>query len=92
MPGFSREEVASEARQDASKAILGGQLYICDAGTIAIYSPGITPENRELVSDLPHCLLPAGCTDPRAFRSIYYAQIFNSEIVRYLAANPPETQ
>ncbi len=57
---------------------------VCEAGTIATYCPGIAPADAALVRDLPHRLLPSGCTNPQAPRSVIYARAFNEEIVRWI--------
>jgi hypothetical protein len=80
----TRKEITKAARQDAAAAISSGQLYVCDAGTIALYSPGIPPDKTPLVRNLRHRTLPSGCTAPGALNSVAYAEIFNREIVRFL--------
>ncbi|MCE9591412.1 MAG: peroxiredoxin [Planctomycetes bacterium] len=88
-PGdFSPDEVHAEALHDASAAIASGELYICETGTIALYAPGIPRNRLDLVKDLPRRPLPSGCTDPRVFRSIAYAEVFNQEVVRFVAEHP----
>ena len=83
------EQVAKEALEDAATAIRTGNLYVCDAGTIAIYTPGISTTQGLLVQNLPHRLLPSGCTHPKALRSVAYAKVFNREIVRFLMDQGP---
>jgi hypothetical protein len=83
----SHKEITKAARQDAATAISTGQLYVCDAGTIAIYSPGIPPDKAPLVHDLPHRTLWSGCTAPGALDSVAHAEVFNREILRFLESN-----
>src|SRR5262245_50092216 len=82
---FSVEEVRAEALRDASAAIARGQLYVCEAGTIRLYVPGVPEHELALVRELPRVALPSGCTEPQAFRSIAYAEAFNAEILRHLS-------
>jgi hypothetical protein len=84
---FSIDEVGKEALKDASKAIAEDHVYVCDAGTIAIYTPGISEKDKKIIANLPHRTLPSGCTEPLAFHSITYAKIFNQEILRHLKTN-----
>ena len=79
------EQITTQALQAAAAAISTGKLYLCDAGTIAIYTPGIPRDKASLVRHLPHRVLPSGCIDPEALRSVAYAEVFNGEIVRYLS-------
>jgi hypothetical protein len=83
----TRKEITKAAHQDAATAISRGQIYVCDAGTIAIYSPGIPPDKAPLVHDLPHRTLSSGCTAPGALENVTYAEVFNREIVRFLELN-----
>src|SRR5256885_1923112 len=78
---FSEAEVRAEALRDAAAAIAAGKPYVCEAGTIAICLPGISDKNQKFVRNLPHRLLPSGCTEPTAFRSIAYAGVFNLQIL-----------
>jgi hypothetical protein len=80
----SESEVQWQALRDAQTVAATGQLYICEAGTIAIYTPGITTNDIPVVRDLPRRLLPSGCTNPEAARSIAYAEAFNREILAQL--------
>jgi hypothetical protein len=82
---FSADAVRAEALRDASAAISNGELHICETGTIGIYAPGVPKRKLELVRGLPRRTLPSGCTEPRVFRSIAYAEVFNGEIVKYLS-------
>ena len=84
---FSQDEVRAKALRDAEAAISSGHLYICEAGTIGIYAPGVGVQDRALVQDLPRRMLLSGCTDPRALRSTAYAEVFNSEIIKYMSAH-----
>lgn len=64
------EQIAKEAVEDAAMAIRTGKLYVCDAGTIATYTPGISTAQAAFVRNLPHRQLPSGCTEPKALRSV----------------------
>ena len=82
---FPVEAVRTQALHDAWAAIASGRFYICETGTIAIYAPGVPERSLDLVRGLPRRTLPSGCTEPRVFRSIAYAEVFNAEMVRYLS-------
>ena len=81
---YSEREVHQQAVRDAQAAIVSGELRICEAGTFAIYAPGISGSDLQTVRDVPRRVLPSGCTNPEAGRSIAYAEVFNREILRYL--------
>src|SRR5687767_14931967 len=63
-------EIRIEALQDAAHAIASGKLYVCAAGTFAIYLPGVEEADYHRIKALPKRILPSGCTEPRAGRSI----------------------
>jgi hypothetical protein len=81
---YSQREVQREAIRDAQAAIASGELYICEAGTFAIYTPGVSGSGLQIVRDVPRRLLPSGCINPEAGRSIAYAEVFNREVLRHL--------
>ena len=83
------EEARAEARRDVAHAIRTRELYVCDTGTIVLYSPGIPPDKREVLRGLPHRVLASGCTDPTVHRNIVYAEAFNRHILRYLEERAP---
>lgn len=75
--------------RDAADAIALGQLYVCETGTLGVYTPGVSESEGELVRGLPRRLLPSGCADPRVLGSLVYAETFNREIVRFLKEHKP---
>jgi hypothetical protein len=85
--GDAPDPLILQARRDAADAIRIGHLYVCDAGTIGLYSPGVAPSQQFLIRGLPRRLLPSGCTNPEAHRSIAYSEAFNREILRYLESS-----
>jgi hypothetical protein len=88
---LSSEQVTAEAMKEAGTAISSGNLYLCETGTIGIYTPGVPETTKELVRDLPRHRLPSGCLEPHVWRSIAYAQVFNGEIIQFLANKKPKS-
>lgn len=82
---FSDVRVRQEAREDARATIARGELVLCEAGTYAIYTPGISAVDLDVVRELPRRRLPSGCVNPKAERSIAYAEAFNDEILRSIS-------
>ena len=75
-----------EALRDAAAALSDGQLYICEAGTFDTHAtPGIAPDKLHLVQGLLRKRLSGGCTNPKAPRSIAYAETFNQAIVGHIS-------
>ena len=78
------DEARAEARRDLAQAIRTQELYICDTGTIVLYSPGVPPDKKGVLRGIPHRVLASGCTDPAVHRNIVYAEAFNRQLLNYL--------
>jgi len=67
----------------AVRDVRAGRAHLLDAGTVALYTPGVDWQDP-LVAALPHRELPNGCTNPSAMAYVRYAEAYNAATVREL--------
>jgi hypothetical protein len=89
----SEKEVQSRAVALAVEHVRNGTPYVAWCGTVGLYRPGISAEQKALVAHLPALNLPSGCLDPLAIKGAWFALAYNAELVRHLTAKarPPTT-
>ena len=67
----------------AVRDVRTGHAQLLDAGTEALYTPGVDAGDP-LLDRLPHRELPNGCTNPAAMFWVRYAEAYNGAVVREL--------
>jgi hypothetical protein len=82
----TNEQLDAEALRVAKEDVAAGRPRVAYAGTVASGPVGVPAESLELVSKLPKFSLPSGCMEPMAFRSMRFAHVYNTEILRHLSA------
>jgi len=80
----SDAEIEAEALRIARADVAAGRPRICYAGGFAVSAVAVPAESFDLVRDLPRFPLPCGCTDPLTLPAGRFAQIYNTEVLRYL--------
>src|SRR5262249_42239680 len=81
------EGPAGDGADDARSDISQGHIRLMEAGTIGVYTPGVSFSDHRF-DGVPRHTLPNGCTNPDAMYFVHYAECYNAVMIDYLAGHP----